>query len=187
MAADQVTRFNRLYDLYKNSLYRYLIYLTRNEAESEDLFQETWLRVIRQMEKLDGIEQLKPWIFTIATNLHRDGLRKKKVRQLFMRKLETGDHSPHLPVETLQPDPADKTELDQSLRNVMRALEKLPEKMQRVFVLREIEGFSYEEIAATLRLSSGTVKSRMHRAIKKLRQELVFLEPGSNIISGDLA
>jgi RNA polymerase sigma-70 factor (ECF subfamily) len=187
LVGNQVTRFNRLYDQHKNALYRYLNFLTRNTAESEDLFQETWLRVAKHMQKLDHIEKVKPWIFTIATNLHRDSLRKKKIRQMFIRNLDRGDCSPHLPLKSVQRDPAEKTEREQAYQDVMQALGNLPEKIRQVVVLREIEGFSYEEIAVTLGLSSGTVKSRMHRAIKKIRREMDFLESASKVFSGDLA
>lgn len=185
MNEDRESCFNRMYDRYKHDLYRYLVFLTRDETESEDLFQETWLRVARHMEKVDDIKQLKAWILTIATNLYRDGLRKKKVRKLFLEKLEKDTSLYPVSVDGLQPDPANNTECEMSLRNVMRTLDRLPEKLRRVFVLREIEGFSYDQIASMLRLSAGTVKSRVHRAVKKIRRDMAFVEPGAEIIAGE--
>ncbi|MBU2438597.1 MAG: RNA polymerase sigma factor, partial [Acidobacteria bacterium] len=76
--------FDLLYDTYKSSVYSYACYLTRNEKEAEDLFQETWLRIVQNPPKSRDVSELKSWVFTITTNLYRDLLRKKKVRRTFL-------------------------------------------------------------------------------------------------------
>ena len=76
--------FDAAYDLYKADIFRFVFHLTGNRAEAEDLFQETWLRVVRHGRLRPGGQDLKPWLLTIVLNLHRDALRRKRVRRMFM-------------------------------------------------------------------------------------------------------
>ena len=76
-------QFDELYLQYKEAVFSFAFYLTRNQPEAEDLFQETWLRVIKHLPENAEIQDLKPWIFTIVANLYRDLLRKKRIRNIF--------------------------------------------------------------------------------------------------------
>ena len=129
------------------------------------------------IHRVKDTQKVKTWIFTIATNLHRDHLRKKKVRLAFWSQATD-------PVsrtdDVMGPEPADPATLlerEEIGRAIQDALDILPEKLKRVFILREIEGFSYSQIAAILNLSQGTAKSRMFRAIRRLRQLLADHQP----------
>jgi len=74
--------FDTVYDLHKADIFRFIFHLTGNWAEAEDLFQETWLRVVRYRWLRPGGQDLKPWLLTIVLNLHRDALRRKRVRRM---------------------------------------------------------------------------------------------------------
>jgi len=173
--------FDLLYDTYKSAVYSYACYLTRNEKEAEDLFQETWLRIVQSPPESKEISELKSWVFTITTNLYRDLLRKKKVRRTFLlEKSATSYLGPgFFAAYTRQGKIHASRETDRvDARNAIAlALASLPEKLHRVFVLKEIEGFKYMEISRILDLPVGTVKSMMHRAVRRMQQELAVFCP----------
>ena len=175
--------FEALFDRYKNDLFAFACYLAQNEREAEDLFQETWLRVARHLDEIEGSRNIKAWILTVASNLHRDGLRKKRVRRFFYaRKHEISNHV----LETAESpwgwnpaaaDSVEQAERAEAGRAIDRALAKLPERQRRVFVLKEIEGLKQSEISQVLGVPVGTIKSLLFRAVKQLRRELKAYGP----------
>jgi len=78
--------FDELYNEYKDRVFCFAYYLTQNRGEAEDLFQEAWLRIVKSLPEKVNTQSLKAWIFVIVSNLHRDNLRKKRVRRLFLSK-----------------------------------------------------------------------------------------------------
>ncbi|MDZ7332501.1 MAG: RNA polymerase sigma factor [candidate division KSB1 bacterium] len=78
-----VSAFDELYEKYQTAVYRFACYLTQNRMEADDLFQETWLRAVRFLPNNPSVRDFKAWILTIAINLHRDQLRKKRIRRFF--------------------------------------------------------------------------------------------------------
>ena len=175
------SEFDLLYDTYKSAVFSYACYLTRNEKEAEDLFQETWLRIVQNPPRSRDVSELKSWVFTITTNLYRDLLRKKKVRRTFLlEKSSTSNLGPgFFAADTRQGKIQTSRETDRvdAGNAIALALAQLPEKLHRVFVLKEIEGFKYMEISRILNLPVGTVKSMMHRAVRRLQQELAVFCP----------
>jgi RNA polymerase sigma-70 factor (ECF subfamily) len=167
--------FEAVYDLYKCDVFRLLFHLTGNQAEAEDLFQETWLRAVRKDDLRPAGRELKSWLLTIAVNLHRDALRRKRVRRLFL--LQHGrparpDRSPsggYAPVST---EPARAAEQAGLERDIRQAVARLPEKQRRVFLLSEFEGLRQAEIAGIMGIPLGTVKSLLYRAVKRLQRDL---------------
>ena len=125
------------------------------------------------MEKINALHNVKAWIFTVATNLYRDTLRKKKIRQETwrMRDIYTMETSEERG-GSCNADPEETLTISETAKTILKALEKIPEKLQKIFVLKEMEGFSYLEISKILKVPVGTTKSRFHRAIKLLRREL---------------
>jgi RNA polymerase sigma-70 factor (ECF subfamily) len=180
--------FDRLYERYKPSVYSLACFLTRNQREAEDLFQETWLRVVKHFpQKSIDVENCKAWILTIETNLYRDWLRKKKVRRPFSKqKSESVGHEDNVlqrPFWGADPGGAKESDRLEVRMAVSKALEGLPSKQQIIFVLKEIEGFKYSEIGEILSLPVGTVKSLMHRAVKGLQRQLWDYAPKKTIIA----
>ena len=171
-----VRAFNKLFLKYKESTYRFAYYLTQNRTEADDLFQDTWLRAVRYLPSSSRIRDFKAWIFTITANLFRDQLRKKKIRRIFFPKRSVAVDSSADSIEAQEPivvpkvdDDSNRTDIKLSLN---RAIANLPIKQRRVFVLKEIEGMKHSEISEILNLPVGTVKSLLHRAVKKLQIEL---------------
>ena len=169
--------FDQLFFKYKSSVYRFAYYLTQNKNEADDLFQETWLRVVKNVNKNSKIKDFKAWIFTISNNLHRDELRKKKIRRLFFSSIQIETENSKDFFENSKQE--FKSEMRDESKNIefnmmfQQAVAKLTNKQRRVFILQEIEGFKQKEISKILNIPVGTVKSLFHRAIKFLQKEMV--------------
>jgi RNA polymerase sigma-70 factor (ECF subfamily) len=172
--------FDEVYDLYKSDVFRLLFYLTGDRAEAEDLFQETWLRAVRQGHLRPAGPELKSWLLTIAVNLHRDALRRKRVRRLFLLQHGRPERPDGAPLSGYAPpsaEPVRAVEQAGLRRDIDQAVAGLPEKQRRVFILSEFEGLRQTEIAAILGIPSGTVKSLLYRAVKRLQRELAVHRP----------
>jgi RNA polymerase sigma-70 factor (ECF subfamily) len=165
--------FDVLYREYKNAVYCYAYHLTQDRHEADDLFQESWLRIVKKMPEQIKTKSLKAWIFTIITNIYRDDLRKKRIRRLFLsQKNENTREEESLNLHSrISPQEADK-EMNDLNKEIFSAVNRLPEKQRRVFILKELSGFKQTDIGDILGLPLGTVKSLMHRAVKKLQGEL---------------
>jgi RNA polymerase sigma-70 factor (ECF subfamily) len=165
--------FDVLYDRYRSAVFSFAYYLTRDRREAEDLFQEAWLRIVKHLPERVNMPSLKTWIFTIVANLHRDSLRKKRVRHLFLlrrqQESESENEASFGADRTESRDAAFRADLE---REIARAIGNLPERQRRVFILKEISGFKQSEIGDILGIPIGTVKSLMHRAVRRLQKEL---------------
>ncbi len=166
--------FEGLFAEYKDPLYRFALYLTQNREEAEELFQNTWLRVVKYLTKASAVENFQAWAFTITMNLHRDALRKKRLRRVFsLNKIDREDVNPRAEktIDAILPSGDDGRRIDMRLA-LEEALALLPVAQRRVFILKEMEGFTHAEIGEMLRIPVGTAKSLLHRAIKRLAKEL---------------
>lgn len=155
--------FNCLYERYKNSVYNYLLYVEPDRKSVEDLFQEIWIKVIRKLKEGHVIGNFKGWIFKVASNSHRDFLRKKKVRKLiFLDKENAG-------IEVISENDSRRAEVRFILE---KAMLKLTPHQKQIFYLKEVMGMPYSEITEILGISETAAKSRMFNAVQKLREEL---------------
>jgi RNA polymerase sigma-70 factor (ECF subfamily) len=165
-------------------VYRLAYRLTGNVHDAEDLTQEVFVRVFRSLSTYTP-GTFEGWLHRITTNLFLDQVRRKK-RIRFDALID--DASERLPGR--EPDPSrayDDTHLDD---DVQRALDALPPDFRAAVVLCDIEGLSYEEVAATLGIKLGTVRSRIHRGRSQLRAALAHRRPrrlGVSLEAGDEA
>ncbi len=154
---------------YQRRLYRYLLRLVSDPAAAEDIFQQTWLRVIEKIRQYDAGRGFEPWLFSIARHLAIDHLRRTRPASL-------DEPRPGGSWSDAVPSPA-PTALDRFLRSertslVMRQLERLPAIYREVLTLRFEEEMKIEEIAGLTGLPLGTVKSRLRRALLALREKV---------------
>lgn len=174
--------FEELYDQYRSAVFSFAYYLTRERGEAEDLFQEAWLRVVKHLPEKVNMQSLKTWIFTIVTNLHRDNLRKKRVRSVFLlhKHKETEIEAEGQAEEgaSSMRDAGFQSDLG---RDLDQALARLPERQRQVFVLKKISGFRQTEICDILGMPIGTVKSLMYRAVHRLQKDLAAYQPHTAI------
>jgi RNA polymerase sigma-70 factor (ECF subfamily) len=136
--------------------------LTSNAHDAEDLVQETMLRAYRAFDRYRPGTNARAWLFTILHRLRTDALRRKGRRPETVELLDEGP-----PVA-----PTHEMALASGHEEITRALEALPEAFRSAVVLRDIEEFSYAEIAEILEVPVGTVMSRIHRGRALLRQTL---------------
>lgn len=182
--------FDDLYQEYRSAVFNFACYLTQNPGEAEDLFQDTWLRVVNHLPKKVEKSSAKAWIFTITANLYKDSLRKKRIRRaFFLQKAARSvpDEENHsflfgssFPGETNGANRADMR------RDIARAMKRLPEQQRGIFALREIEGLKYSEISQVYEIPVGTVKSLMFRAVRRLRGELSAYNPKRERVKCDV-
>jgi RNA polymerase sigma-70 factor (ECF subfamily) len=176
--------FEDLYAKYQNAVFGFAYYLTQNRRDAEDLFQEAWLRIAKKLPEEVNMKSIKAWIFTIVANLHRDELRKKRIRRLFFFQKATSLEKansvfPVLPEKPVSVNSDEEYQADMG-RDINQALARLPDRQRRVFVLKEIADFRQAEISDILGIPLGTVKSLMHRAVHRLRRELSKYHKKSN-------
>ena len=176
--------FDNLYKKYQNAVFGFAYYLTQNRGDAEDLFQEAWLRIAKKLPDEVNMQSIKAWIFTVVANLHRDELRKKRIRRLFFlqKAMSLEKENTMFPVLSDQPVSINPEEVNQTDmgRDIAQAMARLPDRQRRVFVLKEIAEFKQAEISDILGIPLGTVKSLMHRAVKRLRRELSKYNEKSN-------
>lgn len=150
-----------------DALYGYAMTLTRDATEAEDLVQETYVRAASAAHRPDINSNLKGWLFVIMRNAWLNQVRHKNSGPRFVD-LETGEEPLSDTADTPHVVYMRKLEQEQ----VRRAIESLPAAHREIVVLRDIEGFTYQEIATVLDCPAGTVMSRLGRARGKLRKLL---------------
>jgi len=159
-----------LIEQYHYRLFRYLLYLTGSREAAEDLFQETWVRVIDRGHQYNGKFKFETWLFTIARNLVIDSQRRKKSLNALIDP-DKGEQIPELEAAS-SPSPADLAVAHEESERVAGALSRLPAACREVLLLRFQEELSLEEIAAVVAAPLSTVKSRLYRGLSELREML---------------
>jgi len=175
-AGDQAA-FEELWLKYEQRVYNHCLRMVGDEEESHDLTQDVGIKVIRNIKNYEHTYAFYTWLYRITVNCCIDFLRKKRrhaqeVSLTPNSEDESADQVREhtIPDETFVPD---KTLLNRELSEVMNAaIAQLSEKLRAIIVLKEVDGFSYEEIADILECSRGTVKSRLFRARERLKEIL---------------
>lgn len=160
---DDYAAFEELVARYKGRLVNILCRMLSDQNEAEDLVQETFLRVWTHRQDYDFSFCLSTWIYTIALNLARNELRKRRKFKFFSL-LELSDKGVEIPDPKLGP-----SELGHLLQG---AISRLPIRYKEAFLLRDVQELPYEEVAQILGVPLGTVKSRVNRARAVLKDEL---------------
>ncbi|MBN1975416.1 MAG: RNA polymerase sigma factor [Sedimentisphaerales bacterium] len=171
--------FGEIVHRYGDSVLGYLIKMTGNKEQAEDLFQETFKRVHEKSHTFKGTE-FKSWLFKIATNVTYDGFRKKHRAESQGREVSFNSMNDEELVSTVAEDnsfnPSVATVKAEQVEQVRHAVESLPDKQKAALVLAYYQQLSYREVALALDCSVGTVKTQMYRALKTLAQKLPEVE-----------
>jgi RNA polymerase sigma-70 factor (ECF subfamily) len=158
---------------HKNDLYNYALAIARNSDDAQDLVQETYFKAYKNYHQFEGGTNSKAWMFMILKNTFINNYRKLKREPSKVDYDEIEDI-----YENIKSEQSKDNNLDLDFYNnlfdddLSSALAKLPEKMKEVFLLCDLEGYSYEEISEIVDIPIGTVRSRLHRARKLLQDEL---------------
>ncbi|NJL02269.1 MAG: sigma-70 family RNA polymerase sigma factor [Spirulinaceae cyanobacterium SM2_1_0] len=174
-ASPERAAFAELLRRYQGHVDKVLQHLAPDWHDRADLAQEVWIRVYRNIRRLNDPVKFKGWLSRIATNLFYDELRKRKrvARPLSLdapRKFDDGEVSWELPAD--DPSPDEQLATKEFYEQLHVAIAALPESFRTTIVLREIQGLAYEEIAEITGVSLGTVKSRIARARSRLQATL---------------
>ncbi len=177
-----VQAFDVLVRRYKDQLLNYVYRFVGNRVDAEDIVQETFLRVFKNKHYYKEIAKFSTWVYTIAGNLAKTELRRRKRRKVFSVSNFVNEERDY---DIPDMDQTPEQKVDGSLKDdiIQKAIDKLPSKFKEVILLRDVQGFSYEEISQILNIPLGTVKSRVNRGRLKLQEDLKFLlesEPSSN-------
>ena len=161
--------FNRLMAQHENRMYAVALRMCANREDAQDCLQEAMLRVYRAIGSFKGQSTFSTWVYRITMNTCLDELRRKKNRQnTSLDNLVDMGWSP-----TDDGAGPEKQALMHEMREKMHgAIRELPDDMRAAVVLRDIQGFSYDEIAQMLEINVGTIKSRISRGREKLREKL---------------
>lgn len=148
----------------KNKLFRFAFRLLGSSDDAKDVVQEVLIKVWSGREQLDQIQNMEAWCMRVTRNLSLDRLRAQQRRPeesiekgLYVQ----GDHSP-----------LDSVELSESMKRIGELMASLPDKQRQVMHLRDVEGYSYQEIADILELDMNQVKVNLFRARQSVREQL---------------
>jgi RNA polymerase sigma-70 factor (ECF subfamily) len=161
---------DRLIEQYQHRLLRYLTYLSGNREFAEDLFQETWIRVLERGHQYDGRHEFSTWLYAVARNLTLDYLRKKRPLSLDGL-MEDEEHAPLEPADT-RPMAWEVMQQQEQAERVNAALVGIPVEYRETVMLRFQEGLALDEIATVTGAPLGTVKSRLYRGLNMLMSRL---------------
>ena len=175
--AGEKRSFTVLADRYHVRLLNFIYRTIGDRDRAEDLVQETFIRVYRHLHRFDQSKKFSTWAYTIASNLAKNELRNRSRNPLVLfQTIKKNWEADHRPLEwednTYRPD--DLYRKRHLKEMVEKAVAQLPEHHRVVFVLRELEGKTYEEIAEITGVNLGTVKSRLNRARTNFAQ---IIEP----------
>jgi RNA polymerase sigma-70 factor (ECF subfamily) len=170
--------FDVLVERYQARLLNFVYRIVGDRERAEDLVQEVFIRVHRHLGRFDRSKKFSTWIYTIASNLGKNELRNRARNPLVLfTSITQGWDDEERPLEFEDPSarPDDQFRKRHVKELVEQSVAQLPKHHREVFVLREIEGRSYEEIAEITRCNLGTVKSRLNRARNSFAE---IIEPG---------
>ena len=155
--------FKLLMDTYQKRLYHHIRSIVNNHDDTDDILQNTFIKVFKNIEKFEGRSNLYTWLYRIATNESTSFLKKNNRKNRFVDNVE---------VETISIATEDYKGLNgEFIKNILhKAINELPEKQKIVFNLRYFEEMSYKDMSGVLDTSVGALKASYHHAVKKIER-----------------
>ena len=148
-----------------NIAYRYL----KNEQDAMDALQESFIKVFRDISSFNFESQFETWVYRIVVNTCNDFLRKNKNITVISNFIQKNEEEYEIEIEDRRPGPEKLYEQKEEASYILKCLDKLPNEQKEIIILRDIRGFTYEEISEIIDCSLGTVKSRISRSRLKLK------------------
>jgi len=166
---EDIEAFNEIVFRYKDKLVNFLFRYTGSRDDSEDLAQDTFLKLYRSKHLYREIAKFSTWFYTIAINIAKTSLRKKsRKKAISLSSFDPENEKDfELTANVLGPDESANASTESHF--IQKAIDSLDENFREVIVLRDIQDFEYEEIAQITGLPLGTVKSRINRGREKLK------------------
>jgi RNA polymerase sigma factor (sigma-70 family) len=166
--------YDLLFERYKKRIYHFLFRYTRNEYDSEDLVQETFMRVFRSKSSYNRIAKFSTWLYTIALNLAKTQYKKKLKMDTVSFQNDDGNQTFEVSdmIDDHELEPDHMYQRRTTVRYIENALSKTSADFREVLILRDIQGLSYEEISEVTGFPMGTVKSKLNRGRVQLQMLL---------------
>lgn len=161
--------FAELLERYRKPLFGFLVKFTGDRALAEDVFQETFLQVHHSAATVDPDRPLKPWLYTVAANKARDALRKKTRHPAAPLDARLGGDEPTTYADLMPadiPSPEEFLSNQETCQAVQQLIAELPGPLREVLALSYLKELPQKEIAGILEIPVGTVKSRLHAAVR---------------------
>ncbi|MFI5252014.1 MAG: RNA polymerase sigma factor [Bacteroidota bacterium] len=159
--------FRTLVERYMKQTYNVAFNLVRNHEDAEDVAQEAFVRIYRSLEKFRGDSEFSTWLYRITVNVALDRIKQRKKKdEREVRNVE----NMFIPMMVQAGDNADVS------MHIERALHELPTLQRAVVILRHINGLPTKKVGEILQCSEGTVKTHLHRGLKKMKEKLDFLK-----------
>ena len=174
----QTEALAELVNRYAGELYPYLLKMTGRPETAEDIFQETFVRIMVKKGKYRSQGNFRAFLFTVARNLVYDMLRKAKVRREVSLDTSWDDEERNTPLEVEERTPLDILTKEEMERVLDEGLDRLPPKTKESLILKRFGGFSYEEIANLVGCSTSAVKMRVSRALSQLAKYMTEYKNG---------
>jgi len=159
--------FNEIIKAHQQKIYRIVFSLVRNEAETDEIVQQTFILAFKCLKKFRGDSSIETWLIRIALNNTRTYFRKRKFLSFFY---DVDGKTEDIKDETQNTEKAVENEAVK--KRIAKALTKLPFRQKEVFVMKHINGLSITEISIILGIAEGSVKANIFKAIKNLRKYL---------------
>ena len=166
-----VYAFEQIVQRYKDQLLNFAYRFLGDVEDSEDIVQETFLRIFRKKNAYKNIAKFSTWIYTITGNLAKTELRRRKKRKLLSLSGLKYDNKEY-EIPDARKDPEEQADSAVKDEIIQSAINSLSPKFKEVIVLRDVQELSYEEISSIVKVPLGTVKSRVNRARLKLQELL---------------
>jgi RNA polymerase sigma-70 factor, ECF subfamily len=170
------TAFDEIVRRYKDPLVNFVYHFLGDKIDAEDVVQETFFRVYKKKHLYRNVAKFSTWIYTIAGNLAKTELRRRRRRRVFsLSQMGYADKDYDIPDLFMAPDHI----VDMGIKEkaIHAEIDALPAKFREVVVMRDLQELSYEEISEILKIPIGTVKSRVNRGRLRLQKKLVrFLD-----------
>lgn len=167
--------FDQIVHRYKDPLINFVYHFLGDRIDAEDVVQETFLRVYRNKHLYRSIAKFSTWIYTIASNLAKTELRRRRRRRLLSLSQMGFDEKDYEIVDEDMRTPEGIVDGKMHEKIIQKEIDALPVKFKEVVVLRDVQEFSYEEISQILGIPIGTVKSRVNRGRLRLQKKLKHL------------
>lgn len=172
--AGNIEAFEQLISAYERKAYNIALRIMGNEEDAKDMAQEAFIRIFKSISKFKEQSSFSTWMYRIVTNVCLDEIRKRKNSKVISMDsgIETDNGEIKMELKSDSQTPEEAFQRKENIKIILDAVNELSDDYKSVIVLREMQGFSYEEISNIMECSIGTVKSRINRARKLLKDKL---------------
>ena len=170
--AGDAEAYTTLVRRHQDRIFNAAFYLLSHREAARDITQDAFLTAYEKLDGFRGDAAFSTWVYGIMLNLVRNRWRKRKPCSGMLQQQNDDTHSPGIEPVSQRSGPFEKTDERERANQVREAINRLDEAHREAIVLRDIEGLSYERISEAMDLPLGTVKSRIYRARRKLKEEL---------------